>query len=86
MQQMAPSFISGAACKGNLGIQPDFLLPPLVGGTGQYLTYSFFGDLTVYQSGSNDSIHYSSLGFLAQRTGISPQPGHNTFSQNKGKA
>lgn len=57
MQQMAASFISGAACKGNVGIQPDFLLPPLVGGIGQYLTSNFFGDLTVYYLDSNDSIH-----------------------------
>lgn len=45
MQQMAASFISGAVYK---GMEADFLLPPSVGGIGQYLTSSFFGDFTVY--------------------------------------
>lgn len=41
---------------GNSDLDPDFLLPPSVGGTSQYPICNFFGDLTVYQSGSNDSI------------------------------
>lgn len=57
IHQMVESSISGAAYKGNSGIDPDFLLPPSVRGTGQYPICNFFGDLTVYQSGSNDSIH-----------------------------
>lgn len=38
IHQMVESLISGAACKGNSGIHPDFLLPPSVEGTGQSIS------------------------------------------------
>lgn len=53
----------------------------------QYPICNFFGDLTVYQSGSNDSIHQTSLGcILTWTAGFSfPAWTQYCFSKKKGE-
>lgn len=75
---MVESSISGAAYKDNSGTDPDFLLPSLMGGRGQYPICNLFGDLTVYQSAM---IQFTSLHWVIFWHGqhdFPYEPAHNT--------